>query len=233
MSPPGRTKQKSTCVVVPPNAMPRLSSSGPSVNSSSSGCIVIRGARWVCGSTPPGTTTIPAASRVRAASVKVPGGVTATMRSPCTATSQAPAPCGVTTRPFLTSRSSMAILRSSRLGGVAAATARFGGEGGGAGGEGGAGALVLVLEEDERVTPAGPDAPHGGQPAAQVVVGVAGRAEPTADPVGGGDGRGGAVVVVGDAQRGVAAGQTRVDLVAEPARVAELEGGPHVGRQQR
>src|SRR5437762_3021051 len=98
------------CVVVPPNTMPRESSSGPSVCRSSSGCIWIRCARCVCGSTPPGTTILPAASSTRAASLNVPGAVTAAIMPSCTAMSQAPAPCGVTTRPLRISRSSIARL---------------------------------------------------------------------------------------------------------------------------
>ena len=41
-------------VVVPPQAMPRVSSSGPSVSEGVSGCDMMPWARWVCGSTPPG-----------------------------------------------------------------------------------------------------------------------------------------------------------------------------------
>jgi hypothetical protein len=41
MSLPGRTKQKSMWVVVPPQAMPRVSSSGPSVREGDSGCDMI------------------------------------------------------------------------------------------------------------------------------------------------------------------------------------------------
>src|SRR5262245_10937393 len=103
----GRTNAKSTCVVVPPKAMPRESSSGPSVCRSSSGCIWMRCARCVCGSTPPGTTILPAASITRLASRKVSGAATATILPSCTAISHAPAPWGVTTWPLRISRSSI------------------------------------------------------------------------------------------------------------------------------
>ena len=42
MSVLGWTKQKSICVVVPPNAIRGVSSSGPSVNIAPGGCIVTR-----------------------------------------------------------------------------------------------------------------------------------------------------------------------------------------------
>src|SRR5262249_52280482 len=48
MSPPGRTKAKSMCVVVPPKSIPRVSSSGPSVSPGSSGWLMMAWARCVC-----------------------------------------------------------------------------------------------------------------------------------------------------------------------------------------
>src|SRR5919201_846354 len=68
----------------------------------------MRCARWVCGSTPPGTTTLPAASITRVASRNVPGAATAAILPSSTAISHAPAPCGVTTWPFRISRSRIA-----------------------------------------------------------------------------------------------------------------------------
>src|SRR5213593_4890728 len=87
MSVPGRTKQKSTWVVVPPKTIPRVSSSGPSVWRLSSGCIEMKWARCVWGSMPPWT-----------------------------ATSHRPTPCGVTTSPPRITRSSMARPPSLHLG---------------------------------------------------------------------------------------------------------------------
>ena len=43
-------------VVVPPHAMPFVSSSGPRVSAGSSGCDMMPWARWAWGSTPPGET---------------------------------------------------------------------------------------------------------------------------------------------------------------------------------
>src|SRR5437899_1920593 len=108
MSVPGRTKQKSTWVVVPPKTIPRVSSFGPSVWRLSSGCIEMKWARCVWGSIPPGTTSFPVASSTRPASTRGSGRPTATMRSPWTATSHRPTPCGVTTSPPRITRSSMA-----------------------------------------------------------------------------------------------------------------------------
>src|SRR5919198_1288842 len=102
----GRTKQKSTCVVVPPNNIPRVSSSGPSVKRPSSGNIEMEWARCVCGSTPPGTTIFPVASMTRPPGGNVPGWATIAMRSPWTPTSHSPAPVGVTTCPPRITRSS-------------------------------------------------------------------------------------------------------------------------------
>src|SRR5947199_112060 len=116
MSVPGRTKQKSTWVVVPPKTIPRVSSSGPSVWRLCSGCIEMKWARCVWGSTPPGTTILPVASRTRPARVSGSGRPTATMRSPWTATSHRPTPCGVTTSPPRITRSSMARPPSLHLG---------------------------------------------------------------------------------------------------------------------
>ncbi len=94
-------------VVVPPHAMPRVSSSGPSVMEGCSGCDMIPWARWACGSTPPGETICPAASMTRAASVgSVPGAATTAICSPRTPTSQRPTPCGVMTCPLRITRSS-------------------------------------------------------------------------------------------------------------------------------
>jgi hypothetical protein len=61
----GRTYAKSMCVVVPPQAMPRVSSSGPSVADGASGWDMIACARCACGSTPPGDTTRAVASMTR------------------------------------------------------------------------------------------------------------------------------------------------------------------------
>ena len=47
------------CVVVPPHAMPRVSSSGPRVRPGSSGWVRMAWARCVWGSTPPGATIRP------------------------------------------------------------------------------------------------------------------------------------------------------------------------------
>src|SRR5213079_887647 len=116
MSVPGRTKQKSTWVVVPPKTIPRVSSSGPSVWRLSSGCIEMKWARCVWGSIPPGTTIFPVASITRPAEVPGSGRPTATMRSPWTATSHRPTPCGVTTSPPRITRSSMARPPSLHLG---------------------------------------------------------------------------------------------------------------------
>src|SRR5262245_59723383 len=88
--------------------MPRVSSSAPSVNNSSSGCIEMRWARCVWGATPPRPPTLPAASITRPTSRNSPGCPSATMLSPCTATSHGPTPCGVTTCPPRITRSSMA-----------------------------------------------------------------------------------------------------------------------------
>src|SRR2546426_54113 len=116
MSVPGRTKQKSTWVVVPPKTIPRVSSSGPSVWRLSSGCIETKWARCVWGSIPPGTTSFPVASNTRPASTRGSGRPTATMRSPWTATSHRPTPCGVTTSPPRITRSSMVLPPSLHLG---------------------------------------------------------------------------------------------------------------------
>src|SRR3989442_435138 len=116
MSVPGRTKQKSTWVVVPPKTIPRVSSSGPSVWRLSSGCIEMKWARCVWGSIPPGTTSFPVASSTRPASTRGSGRPTATMRSPWTATSHRPTPCGVTTSPPRITRSSMVLPPSLHLG---------------------------------------------------------------------------------------------------------------------
>ena len=82
-------------VVVPPQAMPTVSSSGPSVSDGASGCDMIPWARCAWGSTPPGATILPVASMTRADAVgSVPGSATAAMRSPSMPTSQAPTPVG-------------------------------------------------------------------------------------------------------------------------------------------
>ena len=107
MPAPGRTKAKSMCVVVPPHAMPRVSSSGPRVRPGSSGRVRIAWARCVCGSTPPGETIRPDASSTRAPSVgSAPGSASTAMRSPWMPTSHGPTPWGVTTVPPRTTRSS-------------------------------------------------------------------------------------------------------------------------------
>src|SRR5881296_1542332 len=116
MSVPGRATQKSTWVVVPPKTIPRVSSPGPSVWRLSSGCIEMKWARCVWGSIPPGTTSFPVASSTRPASTRGSGRPTATMRSPWTATSHRPTPCGVTTSPPRITRSSMVLPPSLHLG---------------------------------------------------------------------------------------------------------------------
>ena len=95
-------------VVVPPKAMPRVSSSGPRVIDGCSGWLMMGWARCVCGSMPPGTTISPEASSTRAASAgSAPACPSAAMRSPSTPMSHDPTPCGVTTCPPRTIRSSM------------------------------------------------------------------------------------------------------------------------------
>src|SRR3989454_375166 len=116
MSVPGRTKQKSTWVVVPPKTIPRVSSSGPSVWRLSSGCIEMKWARCVWGSIPPGTTSFAVRSSRRLAPTRGSGRPTATMCSPWTATSHRPTPCGVTTSPPRITRSSMVLPPSLHLG---------------------------------------------------------------------------------------------------------------------
>jgi len=95
-------------VVVPPKAIPRVSSSGPSVIEGCSGWLMMVCARCVCGSMPPGTTTRPAASITRAGPTgSAPVSTTAAMRSPSIAISHRPTPCGATTCPPRTIRSIM------------------------------------------------------------------------------------------------------------------------------
>src|SRR5256886_4875534 len=89
-----------------------------------------------------------------------------------------------------------------------------------------AGSLGLVLEEDERLAPAGADPAERCDPASQVVVPVLDRARPRVAPAGRGYRRRRARFGVGDAERGVSRTEQRVDLVVEPARVAELERHP-------
>ena len=61
-------------VVVPPQAMPTVSCSGPRVIDGASGCDMIPWARCAWGSTPPGATILPVASMMRADAVgSVPG----------------------------------------------------------------------------------------------------------------------------------------------------------------
>src|SRR5215470_8875739 len=59
---------------------------------------------------PPGTTILPRASIVRPPPDSVPGQPSAAILSPCTPTSMAATPCGVTTCPPVMTRSSMAHL---------------------------------------------------------------------------------------------------------------------------
>ena len=92
--------------------------------------------------------------------------------------------------------------------------------------------VTLVAALPSWVAPPLADPTHGGQPAGEVLVGVAGGAQAQVAPVGRGDGRRGALVVVGHAEGGVPRAQQRVDLVGEPRGVPELEGGADVGRQQ-
>jgi hypothetical protein len=95
-------------LVVPPHAMPRVSSSGPRVMAGSSGCDMIGWARCVWGSTPPGETMRPAASITCAPSVgRSPGAATAAMASPWIPMSPTNAPWGVITCPLRTTMSSM------------------------------------------------------------------------------------------------------------------------------
>ena len=94
-------------VVVPPQAMPWVSSSGPSVAEGSSGWDMIAWARWAWGSTPPGDTISAVASMTRAASVgAVPPAATTAICSPSMPTSQRPTPWGVITCPPRITRSS-------------------------------------------------------------------------------------------------------------------------------
>src|SRR5258708_4749442 len=88
--------------------MPMVSSSGPRVYISDSVGMLMKWARWACGSMPPGTTRRPVASMTSCAS----GGgalvcVSATILPSCTPTSQVSVASGPTTSPPRTSRSSM------------------------------------------------------------------------------------------------------------------------------
>ena len=116
MSMPGFWMAKSSRVVVPPKRAARLTCSGGAVLKfwpwTTKGA-----AMWAWGSIPPGTTILPEASMTRpASSVNVPGAATATIFSPCTATSQSPTPQGVTTWPPRIIRSSMVVLLGMLLG---------------------------------------------------------------------------------------------------------------------
>src|SRR5207249_4737041 len=198
---------KSTCVVVPPKAIPRESSSGPRVCRSSSGCIWIRCARCVCGSTPPGTTILPAASITRVASRNVPGAATAAILPSCTAISHAPAPPSLWTASVSGREQSFEPL-----------------------GERGPGPAILVLEEDEGVAPAGADAANRLHPGLEARVRVVHRAKPEVPPVGGGQRGRGLVLVLDDGQGRVARTQPVVDVVGEPGLVPELPGHAELGR---
>ena len=98
MSMPGYWMAKSISVVVPPKSAARLTSGGGAVVRFP--CPMMGAEIWAWGSMPPGTTTLPEASIIRpASSPSAPAAATATILSPCTATSQSPTPIGVTTCP--------------------------------------------------------------------------------------------------------------------------------------
>src|SRR4029453_12384106 len=98
-------------------------------------------------------------------------------------------------------------------------------------GQGRTGRPVLVLEVDEGASGA-EEVTDRPRPACEGLGRVLDGAEAKIAPVRGGYRRGGAVVMVDDAQRDVPPAQQPVDLLVEPARVAELEGSAQVGREQ-
>src|SRR5204862_1071 len=98
--------------------------------------------------------------------------------------------------------------------------------------EGGAPAGLLVLEVDVDALP-GRDLAHACRPAVQVGVAVVRAPETQVAEGGGGYGRGGEVVGLGDAERGAMLAEEIVGLVVEPALVPELEGGFEAARQAR
>src|SRR5438093_1232437 len=113
---PGSHTAKSTSVVVPPLMAARLTCSGGALNVWPPPSAGIGQCVCTCGSMPPGMTSLPVASMMRAASPdSVPGAATATMRSPSMPTSQVPTPWGVITCPPRITRSSMVTLSSVRL----------------------------------------------------------------------------------------------------------------------
>ena len=90
--------------------------------------------------------------------------------------------------------------------------------------ERGAGPGLLVLEVHEGVAPAAAQPPDGAAPLLEVRRRVALIAQAEVAPVGRHlEGRG-RLLGVGDAERGVGGAQALVDIVGEPAVVAELEG---------
>src|SRR5207245_1701067 len=99
-------------------------------------------------------------------------------------------------------------------------------------GEGGAPAGLLVLEVDVDTLP-GHDLAHACRPAVQFGVAVVRAPETQVAEGGGGDGRGGEVVGLGDAERSAMLAEEIVGLVVEPALVPELEGGFQAVRQGR
>src|SRR2546428_11165672 len=86
-----------------------------------------------------------------------------------------------------------------------------------------AGSRGLVLEEDERLAPAGADLADRRDPAAQVGALVLDCAQPRVAPRGRGDRWRRARVGVGGGERGVSRTEQRADILVEPARAAGLD----------
>ena len=82
-------------VVTPPNAMPTVSSSGPRVYISDSVRMLMKWARWACGSMPPGTTRSPLASMTSCASTGDASGSDKRRRSCPSLTPMSQLPIGV------------------------------------------------------------------------------------------------------------------------------------------